>query len=108
MKGSKETITEISDNLAKKYIEQEIQMWAIKYPEDAKLHVLDMHETLKSFDSIGNPTGSSTGKNMRWGLRIPITLTRMLEKRFPAMFTNKKEFRWFMREFPNFRIPRKI
>ena len=108
MKGSKETVVEISDDLAKKYIEQEIQMWAIKYPEEAKTHILDMQEVMREFDTIKNATGASAGKNLRWGLRIPITLIHKLEVRFPAMFTNKKEFRWFMKEFPAFRVARKI
>ena len=54
MKGSKETVVEISDDLAKKYIEQEIQMWAIKYPEEAKTHILDMQEVMREFDTIKN------------------------------------------------------
>lgn len=104
----KKNLEQVSDEFAKKQMEQIVKMWCFSHSEDLKNHILGIEHEKKSFDSIRNSTGISKDKNMRWALSLPIGLVRAIEKRFPNVFTTKNEVRWFMREFPQFRIARKI
>ena len=60
-----------------------------------------------------NDYASTDAMNMRLGVSMPPKLLEFLEKHFKEfyqekLFTNNKELHKFMKEFPQFKIPKKI
>ncbi len=104
----KKNLEQVSDEFAKKQVEQIVKMWCFSHCQELTNFILSIEQEKKSFDGIRNSTGISKDKNMRWALSLAIGLVRAIENKFPNVFTTKNEVRWFMREFPQFRISRKI
>lgn len=47
----------------------------------------------------------SEGRKMMW---LPQELQEVLEAAYPSLWTNKDHLHWFLKRFPQFRIPEKI
>jgi len=64
-------------------------------------------------NSRNNDTATTKDKSLRWGVSMPPALMTALEKYFmkeynEKLFKNVEELHQFMREFPVFRIPKKV
>lgn len=44
----------------------------------------------------------------RQSLTMPIGLYRMIDEAYPLMFTDKRHLHWFMKNFPQFNVAKKI
>ena len=95
----------ISDTQAKAQIEIIIRAWLKLNQEEAKEWQVGINETR---ESLVRDTASSKQKTLRLGANLPYGLLKAIEKQFPDVFKDKKQFRWFMKTFPMFTVPKKI
>lgn len=47
------------------------------------------------------------GSDMRYVMELPMELHEKIEAYIPTIFREKKHFRWFVKNFPELRIPEK-
>lgn len=64
-------------------------------------------------DSRANDLAQTQDKSMRWGISMPPRLYFMLEKYVKAhgdkgLFREKGDITWFMKKFPQFKIPKTV
>jgi len=89
-----------------KLISDIVFAYELKYPGKIK-------ETASSAKKIrgtrANIFGSDKQKELRWALRIPGQLWRMFDMliKDPLIFHEESELTWFMKTFPEFRVPEK-
>ena len=95
----------VSDTLAKAQIELIIKVWLKNNQSEAKEWALDLEQVRQE---MARDTASSKSKTIRYGARIPFSLLKAIEKQFPDVFRDKNQFRWFMKTFRIFTIPKKL
>lgn len=64
-------------------------------------------------ESRANDFAQTQDKSMRWGVSMPPRLYYMLERYVKAhgdkgLFVEKDDITWFMKKFPQFKIPKKV
>jgi hypothetical protein len=97
--------TDISPAQAKAQIEIIITNWEKRNPQIAREFRDEMEYTRSIQD---NNFASSKSNSFRFGLLIDATLQAKIERAFPAVFKDKDQFRWFMNNFPQFRVAERV
>ena len=91
----------------KKTIEEVVKFYEKEYPQDFMVH-------LKQIEIFKNAqlkkTGADKENELRHALWLPHQITSLLSAilRNPRFLQEKKELRWFMERFPEFRVCQKI
>lgn len=96
---------EYSDSESKQRIQFLIDLWDYANPEESQEFDRMMAGIIATRI---NSTASTKSKDMRYALEIPASLYEVIKKRFPLVFSDKKELHWFMKNFPRFKVPNKI
>jgi hypothetical protein len=95
-------IKEMDKVSAKIAIQNMITKYVLDNPAEAKAFAWDIK---RSREELGwNYSGMSKEKTMMFSVSIPKALLKRIEKSFPEIFRDRDQFRWFMAEFPFFRI----
>jgi len=104
------TKTQISTQTAKKEIELLIRIWLKTHQNEAKAWFEDIENIRRAqFNELAtNKKSHKKTTTIRLGVHMPNDLLKTIEKRFPDLFKDREQFRWFMKEFNYFTIPRKI
>jgi hypothetical protein len=95
----------MDEQQAKQVIDMVIKAWSMRFPAEFKAFMGFIHE--EQMAQV-NSFASNKSKTMRHGVSLPQGLDTEIEKRFPEIFKDKKQFRWFMGAFPMFRVCDKI
>jgi len=93
----------------RRLIEELVVAYCQRYPEQlrqCKKSVKKMRGTRANAYAADNMASSVP---MRWAFRLPGGLVRVFEKLIhsPPILQDEAEFKWFMKRFPQFRIPQK-
>lgn len=84
--------------------------YGVKGSDWLKNEVKDAKEShqLSGIGEAVNPYGvKSKESDMRVGTAMPIELWNRIQESYPTMFRDEKHFNWFIKNFPEFKVPGK-
>lgn len=96
----------------KEWIRKIILKYEKKHPghiqksvEDARKEMAEMSSAFHDVLEYGIVDKATNRKRV---LELPEELGAMIEASYPTLFRDKKHLRWFLKEFPELRLPRKV
>lgn len=93
--------------LRQKLIEEIVEEFRKRFPQEYE----DASKSAKAMQGTrANVYGSDEQKELRLALRLPNRLAYALQMTLqnPTFLKEDDEFNWFMKRFPEFRVPEKI
>lgn len=87
-----------------KLISDIVFAYELRYKEKVK-EAVESSKVMRG--TRANKFGSDKSLELRWALRLPGGLWRMFEEliKDPLMFHEEAELKWFMKTFPQYRLP---
>lgn len=108
MKGTDwSAVVGMPDAFDKKNIQSLIRAYEQTFPGKIKYLVDGEKEDEEAYGHGGTFDPylvKNKGSDMRKVLVIPAELVQELKKGYPTIFTDKKHFAWFVKNFPQFRV----
>jgi hypothetical protein len=111
LKGNKIVIVKPTEDVGSLASDSEDIKWKIvdtMIRDYTKVHPKEMLDLIKENkaikESIENEFARSKGGGLRWGFRLPPGLLRIIERRFPDIFTDKQQITKFMKQYPALRV----
>ncbi len=102
--------TTLKVDQAKGTLDTMIRLYEAKHPQEMKEFYsgLEWKRQMQDNQFASSKKSIKQISNMRFGCSLPPGLFKLVEKAFPELFTDKEQFRWFMTNFPQFRVAEKL
>lgn len=100
-------------NVRQALIKEIVDKFEAKNPElikEVSKSTADVRKSRANVFAADSTSDYDQGIQLRWGLRLPGKLYRIFDALIqdPSIFHEEEEYKWFIKEYPHYRVPEKL